>query len=330
MTLRDNFGRIHDDLRISVTDRCNLRCSYCMPVEPVWFPRSEILSFEELARVARIAVRRGVRRVRLTGGEPLVRRDLPVLVGLLADVPGIDDLSLTTNGVLLEAQAEALAAAGLRRVNVSLDSLDRGRYEQITRRDGLAAVLRGLAAARAAGLAPLKVNTVLLRGVNDDEVETLAGSAREHGWELRFIEYMPLSNGEGWDLARVVRGDEVRRRIDHRWPLEPDPGADAQAPASGWRYRDGAGRVGFIDSVSRPFCATCGRLRLTADGVLTNCLYDTRETDLKSLLRAGASDAEIERRIEQAVRAKGRGGALEILERQAPLPLVRTMHQIGG
>jgi cyclic pyranopterin phosphate synthase len=328
--LEDGFGRLHDDLRISVTDRCNLRCAYCMPVEPEWFPRREILSFEEIARVARVAAVGGVRKLRLTGGEPLVRRDLPHLIDMLSSLPGVEDLSLTTNALLLERLALDVAAAGLRRVNVSLDTLDAGRYRDMTRRDGLAATLAGITAAAAAGLTPIKINTVLMRGVNDDEVESLAERAREQGWELRFIEFMPLENGGRWNDSLVVPGDEVRRRVAACWPLRPDTARDPHAPATRWLYEDGRGAVGFVDSVSRPFCGDCSRLRLTSDGKLRVCLYDENEIDLKKALRGGAGDAEILRLIASAVRAKGRGGALEILERRAPLPLTRTMHQIGG
>lgn len=328
--LQDRFGRIHDDLRISVTDRCNLRCTYCMPEEPVWFPHEEILSYEEIVRLVRVAIRRGVRKLRLTGGEPLIRRDLPLLVRMLATEPGVEDLSLTTNGLLLDKLATRLAEAGLTRVNVSLDTLSAERYEKLTRRNVLQRVLVGLEAARDAGLAPIKVNTVLVRGVNDDEVETLVSHAREHEWELRFIEVMPLANGSTWEPSQVVSGEELRRRIDRRWPIEPEPRRDAHAPATRYRFRDGKGTVGFIDSVTRPFCASCSRLRLTSDGQLRVCLYDDREVDLKKALRAGATDAELERLMVEAVRGKGRGGALEILERQAAIPLQRTMHQIGG
>ncbi len=330
MSFRDGFGRVHDDLRISVTDRCNLRCAYCMPEEPVWFPRSGILSYEEITRVARIAASRGVRKLRVTGGEPLVRRDLPILVAMLANVPGVEDLSLTTNGVLLRPLAGPLARAGLRRINVSLDTLDPERFRRLTGRDALGRVLDGLEAAEEAGLSPIKLNAVLLRGLNDDEAEPLVALARERGWEMRFIEFMPLENGGAWDLSRVVTGREVRRRVEARWPLEPDPAADPHAPAERFLFRDGRGAVGFIHSVTEPFCAACSRLRLTADGKLRVCLYDDDETDLKTPMRSGATDAEIERLMEKAVWRKGRGGALEILERQAALPLTRTMHQIGG
>jgi cyclic pyranopterin phosphate synthase len=330
LDLRDGFGRVHDDLRISVTDRCNLRCAYCMPVEPAWFPREEILDYEEIARLAAIAARRGVRKFRLTGGEPLVRRDLAVLVRLLAREHAACDLSLTTNGLLLAPLAAELARAGLKRINVSLDTLDPGRYRALTRRDALGAALRGIEAAAAAGLRPIKVNTVLLRGVNEDEIEPLCERARAEGWELRFIEFMPLENGATWDPSRIVSGEQVRRRIERRWPIEPDPDADPRAPATRYRFRDARGTLGFIDSVSRPFCSSCSRLRLTSDGKLRVCLYDDRETDLKGPLRAGAPDEALEQLMVQAVRGKGRGGALDLLERREARPLLRTMHQIGG
>ncbi len=328
--LTDRFGRRHDDLRISVTDRCNLRCAYCMPEDPEWFAREALLSYEEIERITRVIARRGVRKLRVTGGEPLVRRDLPVLVGLLSRVPGVEDLSLTTNGLLLDAQAGPLARAGLRRVNVSLDTLDPERFARLTRRNVLDRALRGLEAAAAAGLAPIKINTVLVRGYNEDEVERLTESAREHGWELRFIEFMPLENDGSWNLGRVVSGDEVRRRIEARWPLTPDPAADPSAPARRWLFRDGRGAVGFIDSVTRPFCADCSRLRLTSDGHLRVCLHDDTEVDLKTPLRGGIDDAGLERLIEQAVLDKGRGGALDLLERRRVRLPRRTMHQIGG
>ena len=301
-----------------------------MPEEPEWFPKEEVLSYEEILRLVRITILRGVRKLRVTGGEPLVRRDLPVLIGMLAAEPGVEDLSLTTNGLLLVSQAEELAAAGLRRINVSLDSLIAERFERLTRRAAFDRVMRGLDAAAAAGLRPIKINTVLLRGVNEDEVEALVARARRKDWEVRFIEFMPLENDGSWNLSRVVPGDEVRSRIEARWALEPDPEGDPNAPATRYRFRDGGGTVGFINSVTQPFCAHCSRLRLTCDGKFRVCLYDLAEVDLKTPMRAGADDAFLDRLMERAVRAKGRGGALDILETRRPLPLTRTMHQIGG
>ncbi len=325
----DRYGRVHDDIRISVTDRCNLRCSYCMPVKPEWFPRSEILDYEELIRLVRVVRRRGVRKVRVTGGEPLVRKNLTTFIRSLSEIMN-GEVSLSTNGLLLEAMAESLAQAGLRRINVSLDSLIPERYAKLTRRDSLGQVLRGIAKAASVGLTPIKVNTVLLRGVNEDEVESLVEHSRNHGWEIRFIEFMPIENGSTWQMERVITGQELRRRIDSVWPLVPDPAADPHAPASRYLFRDGRGAVGFIDSVSRPFCSDCNRLRITADGKFCVCLYDDTETDLRAPLRSGASDDELEELMERAVKAKGRGGAVEVKETRSRLRLSRTMHQIGG
>jgi len=330
LTLKDGFGRGHDDLRVSVTDRCNLRCTYCMPEEPEWFPRTEILDYEEILRIVRVAVARGVRKIRVTGGEPLVRRDLPFFVRMLAREPGIEDLSLTTNGLLLDSMAVPLAEAGLRRINVSLDTLLPDRFRDLTRRNSLARVLEGLEIAATAGLSPIKVNTVLLRGVNEDEVETLIEHARRYRWEVRFVEFMPLENGETWNHSRVVPGAEVLKRIDARWPMEPDPHGDPRAPATRYVFSDGSGAVGFINSVTEPFCDNCSRLRLTSDGKFRVCLYDDGELDLKGPLRAGASDHDLDRLMRAAVLGKGRGGAVDIFEKRTALPLVRTMHQIGG
>jgi len=327
---RDAFGRIHDDLRISVTDRCNLRCTYCMPEEPLWYPRGEILSYEELLRLIRIAGSRGVRKFRLTGGEPLVRRDLTDFIGRLSKQPFVEDLSLTTNGLLLAEMAEPLARAGLRRVNVSLDTLQRKRFLKLTRRDGLPRVLAGLEAARDAGLTPIKLNTVLLPDANEDEVEALVEQSRENGWEPRFIEFMPLENGGTWDRSRVVSGEQVRRRIHRVWPLRIASQRDPHAPAVRYEFEDGKGSVAFIDSVTRPFCGDCSRLRLTSDGPFRACLYDDQGIDLKGPMRAGATDDELVALMERAVHAKGRGGALDVLQSEYAPQMTRTMHQIGG
>lgn len=301
-----------------------------MPEEPEWYPREAILRYEEAARLVRVAAGLGVRKVRVTGGEPLVRRDVDRFVAALAAVPGIDDLSLTTNGVLLEAFAPRLARAGLRRVNVSLDSLRRERFARLAGRDRLAEVLRGLEAAAASGLGPIKINAVLLRGINDDEAVDLVAFGRERGYEVRFIEFMPLDNDRTWDLSRVVSGASIRREIDARWRVVPDPEGDPRAPATRFLFEDGGGAVGFINSVTEPFCADCGRVRLTSDGKFRVCLYDDLEVDLKSAMRAGATDDELASRMREAVARKGRGGAVDILERREALPLRRTMHQIGG
>ncbi|MCP3977708.1 MAG: GTP 3',8-cyclase MoaA [bacterium] len=326
----DRFGRVHDDLRVSVTDRCNLRCTYCMPSEPEWFDRESILTFEEIVRLVRLASGEGVRKVRLTGGEPLLRRNLPRLISMLDDEPRIESLSLTTNGLRLQQMAPDLATAGLQRINVSLDTLDPDRYKKLTRRYRLDSVLRGLDAAQKHGLSPIKINVVVLTGVNEDEIEPMVERGREKGWEIRFIEFMPLENGGTWNMTRVVTGEAIRERIARRWPIEPEPGADPTAPAARWRFVDGRGRVGFIDSVSAPFCTHCTRLRLTADGMFRVCLYDDNEVDLKGPMRSGASDDELIVLMRDAVRGKRRGGALEILEGREALPLTRTMHQIGG
>lgn len=328
--LVDGFGRAHDDLRVSVTDRCNLRCTYCMPEEPVWFPHDQVLTYEELGRLVRLFVERGVRTVRFTGGEPLLRRDLGRLIRIVADLPGVEDISLTTNGVRLAGMVPGLVEAGLDRVNVSLDTLDPKRFERLTRRARLGRVLEGLQAAVKAGLGPVKVNAVLIRGENDDEAEILAETARREGWELRFIEVMPLDNDGRWTPERVVPGAEVRARLGKRWPLEPVASADVSAPARRWRYRDGKGTVGFVDSVSSPFCGDCSRLRLTCDGGFRNCLYDNEEINLRDLLRSGATDETLISAIQSHVMAKGRGGALDVLESKAAIKGGRTMHQIGG
>lgn len=301
-----------------------------MPEEPEWFARDDLLTYEELERLVRLFVRGGVRKVRLTGGEPLMRREIERFVARIAAIPDVEDLSLTTNGVRLAEMAQPLRDAGLQRVNVSLDTLDRERFAAFARRDRLERVLAGLVAAREAGLGPIKINTVLVRGKNEDEAERLAEAARAEGWELRFIEVMPLDNDGRWDGERVVSGESVRRRLDARWPLEPEPRKDPSAPARRWRYRDGRGRVGFVDSVSAPFCADCSRLRLTCDGTFRNCLYDEVECDLRAPLRAGATDDALAERIRVHLSAKGRGGALDLLEGRRKGLAGRTMHQIGG
>jgi len=326
--LVDTYGRVHTDLRISVTDRCNFRCSYCMPAEDMeWLPREEILTYEEIERVARVLHSLGVTAVRLTGGEPLVRADLPVLVEKLAAV-GFDDLSLTTNGVGLPHLAARLVDAGLRRVNVSCDSLDRQRFASITRRDALPAVLEGMDAAEAAGLAPVKVNVVLMRGVNDDEVVDFAAFARDRGRPVRFIEYMPLYAAHAWERPDVVPGAEIVERIRSVFPLEPIGSRDDDpAPADRYRFTDGRGEIGVIASVTDAFCGTCNRLRLTADGALRNCLFATQESSVRDLLRSGASDVDLEALCRQVVWQKR---ASHGIDTPGFTPPERSMSQIGG
>ena len=301
-----------------------------MPEEPEWYPHDAILTFEEISRVARIAIGEGVSKLRVTGGEPLVRRDVATLISSLAALPGLTDLSLTTNGVVLEPLAEELVRAGLRRVNVSLDTLNRERFAKMSGRDRLPRVLSGLAAAALAGLGPIKINAVLLRGENENEAVDLVRFGRHHGYEVRFIEFMPLENDRSWDLGRVVSGASVLRSIAAVWPVVPDPAGDLHAPASRFLFEDGKGAVGFINSVTAPFCGACTRIRLTSDGKFRVCLYDDAETDLRAALREGASDASIAGLMKDAVARKGRGGALDILDAKSAIPLARTMHQIGG
>ena len=298
--LRDGHGRAIGDLRLSVTDRCNFRCQYCMPAEGLpWLDRSEVLSFEEIERLVALFASMGVRDVRLTGGEPLVRRDFPRLAAMLA--PLVDDMSVTTNGFLLERDAEALVRAGVDRFNVSIDSLQRDRFFEMTRRDALPRVLRGLEAlARFPEAHPIKVNAVALRGFTEDEVLPFARFAREHPYEVRFIEFMPLDADRAWEIDKVLTGAEIRAAIDAVFPLEPEP-RDPHATARVHRFADGRGRIGFINPVSEPFCGDCNRIRLTAEGKLRTCLFSINETDLRGPLRAGASDAELERIVRDAV-----------------------------
>jgi GTP 3',8-cyclase len=295
----DQLRRPLGDLRVSVTDRCNLRCTYCMPKEVYgrdfrFLPRPELLSFEEITRLVRVFVGAGVRKVRLTGGEPLLRRDLPALVGQIAAVDGVEDLALTTNGVLLARHARALRDAGLRRVTVSLDSVDDGVFRAMNDRDvSLARVVEGIDAAIEAGLAPVKLNAVIRRGVNDAGVLDLARFARERGCVLRFIEFMDVGTINGWRLEEVVPAAELVARIDAEMPLEPGAPSYRGEVAGRHRYRDGGGEVGMISSITQPFCADCTRARLSADGRLYTCLFATEGHDLRGALRAGASDAQL-------------------------------------
>ena len=327
--LQDRFGRVHTDLRVSLTDRCNLRCTYCMPEEGLgWLPKPELLTDDEVVRLVRIGVDRlGIRSVRLTGGEPLLRRGLPGLIARIAGLgPRAPELSLTTNGVGLARSAGALREAGLRRVNVSLDTLRRDRYQEITRRDRLADVLLGLAAAQAAGLAPVKINAVPVRGVNEDEIPDLAAFAVEHGYRMRFIESMPLDAQGAWERDRMITAEEILRRLGERFALEPVP-REGSAPAEEWRVAGTDAVIGVIASVTRPFCGGCDRVRLTADGQLRNCLFASQESDLRALLRDGADDAAIEDAWRASVAGKGPGHDIGGVGFRRP---DRPMSAIGG
>lgn len=329
MSLVDTFGRLHDNLRISVTDRCNIRCFYCMPETGVKFvPRQEILSFEEIERFVRVAAGLGVRKLRITGGEPLVRRDLPVLIEKLAAVPGINDIALTTNGVLLADQAQALYDAGLRRLNVHLDTLDRERFREITRRDDLPKVLEGIEKCLALGYAPLKINAVAVKNLVEPDIVPLARFGRERGIEIRYIEFMPLDSQGLWLRDKVLLMDDMIALLARDvGPLEPIPDADPRAPATEFRFADGIGRVGFIPSVSKPFCLNCNRLRLTADGKLRYCLFAVEESDVKDLLRSEAGEQALVEKIQQTVRDKWLGHEINSAKFVAP---PRPMYAIGG
>jgi cyclic pyranopterin phosphate synthase len=326
--LRDAHGRAITDLRVSVTDRCNFRCQYCMPADGLpWLERAEILSFEEIERLVRILVSLGIEDVRLSGGEPLVRREFPRLVSMLAAIDGIEDLSLTTNGYLLERDAAALVDAGIQRVNVSIDSLARDRFFQITRRDALPQVMRGLEAiASFPQVRPIKVNAIAMRDFTEDEVLRFCDFARSTDYEIRFIEFMPLDADRAWTPDAVLTGAEIRELIERTHPLEELP-REPHATARTFRVADGAGRIGFINPVSEPFCADCNRIRLTADGDLRTCLFSMHETDVKGPMRQGASDAELESLIRDAVWRKE---LKHHVNEPGFRPPPRTMSAIGG
>jgi cyclic pyranopterin phosphate synthase len=300
--LVDGHGRAIGDVRVSVTDRCNFRCQYCMPAEGLpWLERAEILSFEEITRVVALLASMGVSELRLTGGEPLVRRDFPRLVAMLNDVDDLEEISLTTNGFLLEDQAEALVQAGVDRFNVSLDSLQRDRFYALTRRDALPRVLRGLSRlAQFPEAHPIKINAVAMRGFTEEEVIPFAELARSTGYQVRFIEFMPLDADRAWSPDQVLTGAQTRAAIEALYPLEPEP-REPSATARVYRFADGIGSIGFINPVSEPFCGDCNRIRLTADGRLRTCLFSLNETDLREPMRDGADDRELAQIIRQAV-----------------------------
>jgi len=326
--LKDGHGRLIGDLRVSVTDRCNFRCQYCMPAEGLpWLERDEILTFEEIARLVALFAAMGVHDVRLTGGEPLVRRDFPRLAAMLAATPGVEDLSVTTNGYLLERDAEALVRAGINRFNVSIDSLQRDRFFELTRRDALPQVLRGLERlADFPDAHPIKINAVAMRDFTEEEAIPFAEFARRTPYEVRFIEFMPLDADHAWTADQVLTGEEIRAAIGAVYPLEPEP-REPHATARVYRFADGRGRIGFINPVSEPFCGDCNRIRLTADGRLRTCLFSLNETDLRGPIRAGADDDELEHVIRDAVWRKelkhhvGEPGFIQP---------ARTMSAIGG
>lgn len=327
--LIDTFGRVHHNLRISVTDRCNIRCFYCMPAEDVRFmDRRDLLSFEEIERFVRVAVPLGIDKLRLTGGEPLVRRDLHRLVEKLAAIPGIRDIGLTTNGILLADQAQVLYDAGLRRINISLDALDPVKFKEITRRDGYEKVREGIQAAQRVGFDPIKVNAVSVRGMTEDEIVPFGQFARETGIEVRFIEYMPLDADNAWERDKVLFAHEIIDNLSAEIaPLVPIGPDDPNAPATDFTFADGVGRIGFIASVSQPFCRSCNRLRLTADGKLRNCLFSLEELDARAILRNGGSDAELADLIRGSVRAKKEGHEINTARFIQP---DRPMYSIGG
>jgi cyclic pyranopterin phosphate synthase len=327
--LVDTFGRVHTNLRISVTDRCNIRCFYCMPAEHVQFlPRNEILSFEEIAHFARAMARCGVNKLRLTGGEPLVRAELHKLVQMLVQIPGIDDVALTTNGILLAEQAHALKAAGLHRLNVSLDSLSEATFQKISRREGLDRILNGIFTAQQVGFTRIRLNAIAIRGLTEAEVLPLAKFARQHGMELRFIEYMPLDADGNWQHDQVLGGEEIRRMLQAEFgAIEPLVDTDPSQPAVDYRYTDGGGTLGFINPVTQPFCSTCNRLRLTAEGKVRNCLFSMEEWDVRDLLRNQADDAEIIDQVRASIVAKKPGHGIDDATFVKPQ---RAMYQIGG
>ena len=326
--LVDGFGREIKSLRVSVTDKCNFRCTYCMPAEGLeWLSKSEILTFEEIHRLVSVMANMGVGEIRLTGGEPLVRRDLPELVRMLAATEGVEDTSLTTNGVLLDRLAGPLVAAGLRRINVSLDSLSHVRFAEITRRDALDSVLRGLEEAeRYPELRPIKVNCVAVKGFTEPEVQGLAELARRKPYVVRFIEFMPLDADERWDADQVLTGAEIRAIVEERWPLV-EIAAKASSTARRFRFADGAGELGFVSPVSEPFCSTCDRIRMTAEGQLRTCLFSRREWDLKTPMRAGASDEELATLIRRALEHKE---LKHKINERGFTRASRSMSQIGG
>ncbi|WDI40959.1 GTP 3',8-cyclase MoaA [Bremerella sp. P1] len=327
--LIDRFGRVHTSLRISVTDRCNIRCFYCMPLENARFkPRDELLTFEEMTRVVRVAAGHGISKLRLTGGEPLVRSNLSQLIQMLKAVPGIQEIALTTNGILLPDQAADLKSAGLDRLNISLDALSEELFERITRRQGVQKVLDGIAAAKSVGFENVRLNAVAIQNLTECEIVPLANFARENDLHLRFIEFMPLDADRAWDKSQVLSGRQLREMIAQEVaPLHDLDREDKSQPAVDYEYADGRQRVGFINSVTEPFCGTCNRLRITAEGQLRNCLFGSEEWDARQVLRTGGTDADLSARLHSCVQAKKPSHGMDSPEF---VPPERAMYQIGG
>jgi len=326
--LIDGMGRTIVNLRISVTDRCNFRCTYCMPADNVEFmDRSSLLSFEEIERVVQIVSRMGINRIRLTGGEPLMRKNLPVLIKMLNEVDGIDDIAMTTNAYFLKDQAQSLKDAGLKRLNVSLDALDPEKFRDVNRRDCLQSVLDGLDTARKVGFKSIKINAVAVRNFSETEIMGLVEMGRSEGFEIRFIEFMPLDSDKIWERDKVLFGHEIIDMIKENYELIPIDNSLEIGPASEYNFADGKGKVGIITAVSNPFCDHCNRIRMTADGKLRTCLFSTNETDLKELIRSGATDENIIDALNQAVLIKEPGHKINLDDFERPN---RAMHAIGG
>ena len=326
--LIDTFGRTHTNLRVSVTDRCNIRCFYCMPETVRFLPRAEILTYEEIEHLVRVLAQMGVNRLRITGGEPLVRAGLPRLIQKLTAVPGIRDIALTTNGILLVDQAKALKDAGLRRINISLDGLSEETFRKISRRAGLDRVLDGIFAAQRAGFDKIRLNAVAIRGITEAEVVPLGRFARQHRMEMRFIEFMPLDAENNWQTEQVLSGKEIREILEAEFgPLIPLARDDPSQTAVDYQFADGIGRMGFINPVTQPFCGNCNRLRITAEGKIRNCLFSTEEWDVRELLRGGGTDDQIAQTVRRAVHAKKTGHGIDTDDFVRP---ERAMYQIGG
>ena len=326
--LIDNYNRHINYLRISVTDRCNLRCIYCMPKDGVsLIGHNDILRYEEIIRISRIASRKGISKIRITGGEPLVRKGIANLVADMNALPGIEEISITTNGILLQSAARALHKAGLQRINISLDTLDPERYKSITRGGNIDAVLAGISEARKQGFNPIKINVVAMRGINDDEICSFAKLTIERPVHIRFIEFMPVDKKSGWNQDHFIANDEIKKEIEKIGPLQPVSSEHRAGPARMFQLEGARGKLGFISPLSNHFCATCNRLRLTADGKLRTCLFSDDETDLKSPIRQGCTDAELEKMIAEAILKKPmRHKVLEPSFKKC----LRTMSSIGG